>query len=197
MHQAEKIREAKLSAAPKGPRPEAGQPDVPLLAISAGGCITAWNESAGRLLGADLRAGRPAEDLFPGAGAALREHLRPGAARRVFCLAPAGARTGQALALVGRPLTGGGWEAHVLPLVGGSGREAEILSDLLHDLRTPLTALLGAAELLETGRLGAVPERATNLLKAMEGAGRQITEMLEKAAERRAAPPAGEPQGQR
>ncbi len=195
MQQAEQIQEAKLSAAPKGPRSEAGQPDVPALALSAEGCITAWNESAGRLLGAELRPGRPAEDLFPGAGVALREHLRPGAAGRMFCLAPAGARAGQALALVGRPLAGGGWEANVLPLVGGSGREAEILSDLLHDLRTPLTTLLGAAELLETGRLGAVPERAVNLLKAVEGAGRQITEVLEKAAERRAAPLAGEPRG--
>jgi signal transduction histidine kinase len=197
MHRAEKIREAKLSAAPKGLRSEADQPDVPLLAISAGGCITAWNESAGRLLGSDLRAGRPAEDLFPGAGPALREQLRPGAGRRVFCLAPAGARSGQALALVGRPLTGGGWEANLIPLVGGSGREAEILSNLLHDLRTPLTTLLGAAELLESGRLGGAPERAATLLKAVEGAGRQITAMLEQAAERRSAPPAGEPQGQR
>jgi signal transduction histidine kinase len=66
-------------------------------------------------------------------------------------------------------------------------REARILSDLLHDLRTPLASLLAAAELLDSGRLGTVPEDVRRLLKVIEGAAEQMSEMVESATARRGA----------
>lgn len=71
-----------------------------------------------------------------------------------------------------------------LPLKGHTAKEAEILADLMHDIRTPLTTLLGAAELLGSGRLGDLPDRVSGLLKAAAGAAGQIRDILDEAARR-------------
>ncbi len=157
------------------------------LRLTPEGRIASFDGAAQSALGAGLSEQRMLSDYFPAAGAALRAGLTA-APRQAFCVAPLGARQGEALALLCQPLVDGDWQGALVPLVGGSGREAEILSDLLHDLRTPLTTLLGAAELLDTGRLGALPERAAGLLKVAASAATQITGMLDKAAERRDAP---------
>lgn len=139
------------------------------------------------LLGPEAAPGASLAHLFPASASDLQRAL---AAKppRAFALAPLGGRGGRALALACRPC-GANWEAEVLPLEGGSGREAAVLSELLHDLRTPLTTLLGAAELLTGGRLGAVPERMGTLLGAAGAAATQITELLDRAAARRDAAP--------
>lgn len=157
--------------------------------LARNGMITAWNDDAVRLLGSDLQGRRPAE-LFPGAPDLLDEHLWSHQGGQGFCIAPVAARDGQTLALVCRPLEQEqAWEALLLPLRGSSAREGEILSGLVHDLRTPLTTLLGASELLESGHLGKIPERASSILKVLSGASQQITQILEKAAERRSVTP--------
>jgi signal transduction histidine kinase len=157
------------------------------LKLARNGMITAWNEDAARLLGPDLEGRRPA-DLFPGVQELLDETVWTGGGSQGFCVAPVAARAGQALALVCRPMAQDqAWEAFLLPLRGGSTPAAEILSDLLHDLRTPLTTLLGASELLESGHLGSIPERAAGIIKVATGAAQQIAGMLENASVRRAA----------
>jgi signal transduction histidine kinase len=71
-----------------------------------------------------------------------------------------------------------------IPSKGPGANEAEILADLMHDIRTPLTALLGAAELLGSGRLGEVPDRVSGLLKVAASAAGQIRDILDEAARR-------------
>lgn len=181
-----------MRLSPQKARAETSEPAArTALRLKGDGRIASWSEEARRLLGPDLQKDRTLGEIFPGAATALRERLGAGA-RRAFCIAPVGARQGQALALVCRPLAEGDWEGTLLPLAGGSGREAQILSELLHDLRTPLTTLLGAAELLETGRPGPLPERVAGLLKVAAGAATQITGLLDKASARRGAPETGE-----
>lgn len=178
-------RKGRLSAE-KSKRGKPGAAATAALRLTPEGRVASWSAGARRLLGEELESGRSLADLFPGAAEGIGGGLRS-AAPAPFCVAPVGARQGRALALVCRPLGEGDWEGVLLPLEGGSGREAEILSALLHDLRTPLTTLLGAAELLGSGRLGAMPERAAGLLKVAAGAAAQITGLLEDAAARRAA----------
>lgn len=160
------------------------------LKLARDGMITAWNEDAAQLLGSDLRGRRPAE-LFPGAQELLDETAWELGKEQGFCVAPVEAHTaGQALALICRPLPKEpAWEAFLLPLRGGSTTEGTVLSDLLHDLRTPLTTLLGASELLESGHLGAVPERAAGVIKVAAGAAQQMAALLEEAAMRRSNAP--------
>ncbi|MCZ6778834.1 MAG: hypothetical protein O7F16_07675 [Acidobacteria bacterium] len=163
--------------------------------LACNGMITAWNDDAVRLLGSDLEGRSPAE-LFPGVPGLLDEHLWSHQSGQGFCIAPVAGRDGQTLALVCRPLAQEqAWEAFLLPYKGSSAREGEILSGLMHDLRTPLTTLMGASELLESGHLGKIPQRASGILKVIAGAVQQIARMLEKAAERRSAPPQREHNG--
>jgi signal transduction histidine kinase len=161
------------------------------LTLREDGTILDIGDDAALWLGPGAAAGASLTLLFPASAGDLRRALaaRPS---RAFALAPLGGRGGRALALACRP-AGAAWEAEVLPLEGGSGREAAILSELLHDLRTPLTTLLGAADLLGGGRLGPVPEGMGTLLGAAGAAATQITELLDRAAARRdAAPERGE-----
>jgi signal transduction histidine kinase len=157
------------------------------LSLREEGTILEASEEAVRLLGPEAVQGISLAQLFPACAGDLQRALgaRP---PRAFSLAPLGGRGGRALALACWP-GGAAWEAELLPLEGGSGREAAILSELLHDLRTPLTTLLGAADLLGGGRMGAVPERMGALLGAAGAAVAQITDLLDRAAARREAAP--------
>jgi signal transduction histidine kinase len=156
------------------------------LLLQEEGTILETTEEAVFLLGPEATPGSSVAAIFPAAARDLQRALqaRPPCA---FALAPLGGRGGRALALACWP-RGSTWEAEVLSLEGGPGREAAVLSELLHDLRTPLTTLLGAADLLAGGRLGAIPERMSPLLGAVAAAANQITEMLDRAAARRDAP---------
>jgi signal transduction histidine kinase len=157
------------------------------LSLRAEGTIEESSEEAALLLGPEAVPGASLAQLFPACSAELGRAMAAAPAR-AFAIAPLGGRAGRALALACWP-AGNAWEAEVLPLEGGSGRDAAVLSELLHDLRTPLTTLLGASELLCCGRLGAVTERMQALLGAAGAAAAQITEILDRAAARRDAPP--------
>ncbi|MEE9219608.1 MAG: histidine kinase dimerization/phospho-acceptor domain-containing protein [Acidobacteriota bacterium] len=157
------------------------------LRLARDGTITSWNEAASHLWGSEL-AGRKIEDLLPDVRGALKEAMSLEAPSQVFCIAPAGARSGQAMALVCRRAGRLEWEVELLPLQGGAGREAALLSALLHDLRTPLTTLLGASELLHSGELSSAPERTGTILKVAAGAARQIADLVNTASERHVIP---------
>jgi signal transduction histidine kinase len=55
---------------------------------------------------------------------------------------------------------------------------ADILRQVRHDLRSPLTSLLGAIELMQTERVGRLEERQKRLLQIMEKATQSMSAMV-------------------
>ena len=71
--------------------------------------------------------------------------------------------------------------AHLMDLsdlVGRGDLIADILRQVRHDLRGPLTSLLGAIELLQTERVGQLEERQRRLLQIMEKAAQSMSAMV-------------------
>jgi len=62
----------------------------------------------------------------------------------------------------------------------GSAALNKILSHVRHDLRSPLTSILGAAELLLSGRVGELQATQQRLAKIIEGGARKMDEILAK-----------------
>src|SRR5262249_37194890 len=64
-------------------------------------------------------------------------------------------------------------------------REGDVAADLLrqirHDLRGPLTSLRGAVDLLRSGRVGTMEARQAKLLDLMDRAARQMCDLLSAA----------------
>lgn len=56
----------------------------------------------------------------------------------------------------------------VTDALGAGPREGDAIRQLAHDLRTPLTSISGAAELLESGRLGRLTPEQAPLLEMMQ-----------------------------
>lgn len=65
---------------------------------------------------------------------------------------------------------------------GRAGGEGKAICKLEHDLRSPLTSISGAAELLETGRLGAVTEQQKRCLGVLQKGVDGMLSLLEAAA---------------
>jgi signal transduction histidine kinase len=78
---------------------------------------------------------------------------------------------------------------------GETGAEGQAICGLEHDLRSPLTSISGAAELLETGRLGAINAQQARCLEVIHKGVDGLLRRLEAAAApyRRAAAPARPP----
>jgi signal transduction histidine kinase len=55
---------------------------------------------------------------------------------------------------------------------------ADVLRQVRHDLRGPLTSLLGAIELMQTERVGRLEERQRRLLQIMEKATQSMSELV-------------------
>jgi signal transduction histidine kinase len=55
---------------------------------------------------------------------------------------------------------------------------ADVLRQVRHDLRGPLTSLLGAVELMQTERVGRLEERQRRLLQIMEKAAQNMSAMV-------------------
>ncbi len=62
----------------------------------------------------------------------------------------------------------------------GSAALNKILSHVRHDLRSPLTSILGAAELLLSGRVGELQATQQRLARIIEGGARKMDEILSK-----------------
>lgn len=63
-------------------------------------------------------------------------------------------------------------------LTGAPGLN-KILSQVRHDLRSPLTSITGASELLLSERMGALAENQARLVKIIEEGARRLGELLE------------------
>jgi signal transduction histidine kinase len=92
--------------------------------------------------------------------------------------------------LTAAPLADGGSAVTFAPLTQSGDVEQRVrqfVSHVTHDLRTPLTSMLGASDLLLSGRIGEVDERHARLLRIVgEGTQRMaalLTEICEKYVE--------------
>ncbi len=65
---------------------------------------------------------------------------------------------------------------------GRAGGEGKAIRELEHDLRSPLTSISGAAELLESGRLGAMSGQQTKCLGVIQKGVDGMLSLLEAAA---------------
>ena len=63
-------------------------------------------------------------------------------------------------------------------------REGDDIRQLAHDLRTPLTSMSGAVELLESGRLGQVTAEQTRLLGMLQDGMRMMLTLIDDASAR-------------
>jgi phospho-acceptor domain-containing protein len=96
--------------------------------------------------------------------------------------------------------SGGGAAALVLEITDAFGigpKEGDAIRQLAHDLRTPLTSMSGALELLESGRLGALASEQTRLLGMVQKGLKMMLDLIEAASARARAAQAGAagPQG--
>jgi signal transduction histidine kinase len=77
--------------------------------------------------------------------------------------------------------------ALLLEITEGFGvgpREGDEIRQLAHDLRTPLTSMSGAVELLETGRLGQVTVEQTRLLGMLQDGLQMMLTLIDDASAR-------------
>lgn len=63
-------------------------------------------------------------------------------------------------------------------------REGDAIRQLAHDLRTPLTSVSGAAELLESGRMGTLTAEQTPLLKMVHKGLESMLNLISEASAR-------------
>jgi signal transduction histidine kinase len=77
--------------------------------------------------------------------------------------------------------------AFLLEITEGFGvgpREGDEIRQLAHDLRTPLTSMSGAVELLETGRLGQITAEQTRLLGMLQDGLQMMLTLIDDASAR-------------
>lgn len=67
--------------------------------------------------------------------------------------------------------------------LAGSEPVKRLISQLAHDLRSPLTSIAGAAELLLSGRVGALPGVQEKLVKIVDDGASRMTSIIQHAAE--------------
>jgi signal transduction histidine kinase len=63
-------------------------------------------------------------------------------------------------------------------------RVRQFVSHVTHDLRTPLTSIMGASDLLLSGRVGAVEERHAKLLRIVGEGSQRMASLLSELASR-------------
>lgn len=67
--------------------------------------------------------------------------------------------------------------------LAGSEPVQRLISQLAHDLRSPLTSIAGAAELLLSGRVGSLPGVQEKLVKIVDDGATRMTSIIQHAAE--------------
>ncbi len=67
--------------------------------------------------------------------------------------------------------------------LSGSEPVKRLVSQLAHDLRSPLTSIAGAAELLLSGRVGALPGVQEKLIKIVDDGASRMTSIIQHAAD--------------
>ena len=112
-----------------------------------------------------------------GAGQALRELMivpaQEGPRHCWLTLTPASRRAESARLLMIQDIS---------DALTGSAALNKILSHVRHDLRSPLTSILGSAELLLSGRVGELQATQQRLAKIIEGGARRMDEILTKTS---------------
>lgn len=85
------------------------------------------------------------------------------------------------------PLPGPGRSGHIAVSVAETGEpratsaEGKVIRQLGHDLRTPLTSISGAVELLQSGRLGPLQEGQTKVVGLMQRGADSLLKLIDKA----------------
>jgi len=85
------------------------------------------------------------------------------------------------------PLPEGGTAVTFEPLLPSGEvqqRVRQFVSHLTHDLRTPLTSILGASDLLLSGRIGEVEERHARLLRIVGDGTQRLASLLTELSEK-------------
>jgi protein-histidine pros-kinase len=141
----EDVRAALVDAAP-----------APLVLVARDGRIVHANAAAERLFGHARHAldGAPITKLVPGFGLAGAQSGRHANGRELAVDVALGPLDGGALTLVSfRDLT---VEQEHRELLATVQRKNELLAGMSHELRTPLNGIIGFAELMRDGKVGAV-----------------------------------------
>ena len=124
--------------------------------------VVVGNARASTLLGREVKEGEPLVDPWPAADlhALARELFCPDAELRTIRVAPAPDHT---YAVTGVPATGAGTAVLVIADVTEQERreraEREFVANAAHELRTPVTAIASAVEVLQLGAKGDPAER--------------------------------------
>ena len=124
--------------------------------------VVVGNARASTLLGREVKEGEPLFDPWPAADlhALARELFCPDAELRTIRVAPAPDHT---YAVTGVPATGAGTAVLVIADVTEQERreraEREFVANAAHELRTPVTAIASAVEVLQLGAKGDPAER--------------------------------------
>ena len=83
----------------------------------------------------------------------------------------------------------------ITEVFGLGPREGDSIRQLSHDLRTPLTSMSGAVELLESGRLGKLTDEQVRLLDMLGKGLQMMLSLLDDASARARAAQAAEGRG--
>ena len=150
---------------------------VAFLLVGAGGSVVEaqdWESLSAEPVPARIGVGPEDDPFLRSIGEAVleaRENRRPSARtleislERPYLYAIAAAP----IASKGRGKAGEvGVFVRELPSPQAGGAEGKVIRQLGHDLRTPLTSISGAVELLQSGRLGPVAEQQLRVLGMMQ-----------------------------
>lgn len=164
-----------------------------LLLTDARGHVVFVNDSSSRLLGRDLTGVQFATDQFEddpplleSLASVYREATADAGAERKLIAATDETGSRFYLVTVSRAPNGAlpdGWLIAV-DEIGASLMDApairRVFSQVSHDLRSPLTSISGAAELLLSGRVGVLEPVQRRLVTIVEQGARKIEEILAK-----------------
>ena len=145
------------------------------LLVSARGSVTGslgWETLSGDPAPRGIGDGRDDDPVLRGIGEAVVEarRTRLPAARSV----EVSLERPHVYAIIAAPLTGKGKDGemavvvHEAPAPRAGRGEGQVIRQLGHDLRTPLTSISGAVELLQSGRLGALQPQQERVLGMMQ-----------------------------
>jgi len=159
--------------------------DAAVLLISAEGQVRFTNAAASRLFGRDLTGADLARDPFiddtPLTSSVAHAFRRRGARGEVLPEETGGAiryhwltssddGDGKMLVLF-----------DVTEALGTSSALGRVLSQVSHDLRGPLTSVAGAAELLLSGRTGAMTDAHRRMVVIIDDGAKRMNEIIAKA----------------